>query len=409
MKIKNKSLIVFLLIIIGLNSYVFADEISLKAKYAILVELSTGRIIYEKNSTEQKYPASITKIMTAILVLENCNLDDIATVSETALSNIPSGYVTCDLRVGEEITIEDLLYALMVKSANDAAYVLAEHVAGSVDAFSDMMNMKAREIGCTGTHFVNPNGIHDDRHYTTAYDMYLMAKYGMENETFRKLVSTKEYTLHSTNMYPEENRSFSTTNDLIKDGSSNYYKYAIGIKTGYTTDAGECLVAESSRDGLDFIAVIMDAGSPSVGNRFKDAIKLFDYAYENYTLTKIKEPNTIVETIEIENGNKETKVLNVLIDKEITIINNKSLDVNGLIPEIKYNENLLAPINKGDKIGTIKYKVDDIEYSAGLIAETDVIPKPDYGIFIVIAGIVLLLVGITGIHRTRKKRVRKRR
>lgn len=296
----------------------------------------------------------------------------------------------------------------MVKSANDAAYVLAEHVGGSIDAFSDMMNIKAREIGCKGTHFVNPNGIHEERHYTTAYDMYLIANYAMKNETFRKLVTTKSYTLPATNLYPNADRSFSTTNALIDDNSSLFYKYAIGIKTGYTSEAGECLVAESSRDGLEFIAVVLDAGSPSKGNRFVDAKKLFEYGYDNYTLTKIKEENMLIDTIEIENGDKETKNLDVLIDSSITVINNKSLDINGVIPEIEYKENLLAPIEKGEPVGTIKYKVEDIEYTAGLIAGADVVEKPDYSIYIIIAGF-LLLIFATNVLRKNKSKRRKRR
>ena len=408
MKLKNKLLIIIFLLIICMQNIVQAEEIKLNATSAILVELSTGKVIYERNAEEKRYPASVTKIMTAILVLENCKLEDMVLVTETALSNIPEGYVTCDIKPGEEISVKDLLYALMVKSANDAAYVLAEHVAGSVDEFSDMMNAKAKEIGCKGTHFVNPNGIHADDHYTTAYDMYLMGKYGMKNEMFRELVSTVKYTLPSTNLHPEADRSFKTTNDIINPSSSNYYKTAIGIKTGYTTEAGECLVAESSRDGLDFIAVVLDAGTPSQGRRFQDVKTLFNYGYDNYTITKIKEKNSIIDTIEIQNGNKETKNLNVLIDESITVLNNKSLDINGVIPEITYNDNLLAPITAGDKIGTVKYKVEDIEYSANLIAETDVIPKPYYIVYIVIAlGVILLLTGIRLLKG--KKRNRHRR
>ena len=409
MKLRKKILILLIMFIVLINNFVFADEIKLNATSAILVEVSTGRIIYERNSNEKRYPASITKIMTAILVLENCNLDDKVVVSESALSNIPSGYVTCDLIAGEEISVEDLLYALMVKSANDAAYVLAEHVGGSIDAFSDMMNIKARELGCNGTHFVNPNGIHDERHYTTAYDMYLIANYAMKNETFRKLVTTKSYTLPATNLYSNNDRSFSTTNALIDDNSSLFYKYAIGIKTGFTTQAGECLVAESAREGLDFIAVVLDAGTPSKGNRFVDARTLFDYGYDNYTLTKIKEKNTVVDTIEIENGDKETKNLDVLIDSSITVINNKSLDINGVIPEIVYNDNLLAPINKGDNIGKINYKLEGIDYSASLIAGADVNPKPDYSIYIIVTGIILLLFALRILRRNKTIKRKKRR
>ena len=244
---------------------------------------------------------------------------------------------------------------------------------------------------------------------TTAYDMYLIANYAMKNETFRKLVTTKSYTLPATNLYSKADRSFNTTNALIDDNSSLFYKYAIGIKTGYTSQAGECLVAESSRDGLDFIAVVLDAGTPSQGNRFIDAKKLFDYGYDNYTLTKIKEKNTVIDTIEIENGDKETKNLDVLIDSSITVINNKSIDINGLIPDITYNENLLAPIKKGDSIGTIKYKLEGIEYSAGLIAGADVIEKPDYSIYIILSGVVLLIISFGIIKNNNRKNRRRHR
>lgn len=404
MKIKKKIVWLLMLVIISLQTISFADEVSIKSKAAILVEVSTGRIIYEKNSTEKMWPASTTKIMTALLTIEKCNLDDIVTVSENAISNIPSGYVTCDLQVGEEISVRDLLNTLMIVSANDAAYVLAEYVGGSTVEFADLMNQKARELGCTGTHFVNPNGIHDDRHYSTAYDLYLIATYAMKNETFRELVSQTEGVLPATNKYPNADRTLKTTNALINPDSTNYYKNAIGIKTGYTSQAGNCLVAEASRDGLEFIAVVLN------GDRFPDSIQLFDYAYDNFTLTKIKEKNTVIDTIEIENATKETKMLDMLIDDSITVINNKSIDVNQIIPEIKLKEGLLAPIKSGEEIGTIKYKVDDIEYSSKLLAATDVEEQTYYNLIIFI-GIVLLLIGfllLSTRRKNKKKRNRKR-
>ena len=302
MKLKFKIILLFLLMIIGIQTVSFADEVNLNSEAAILVEVSTGRIIYEKNSTKKLYPASTTKILTAILVLENCELDELVTVIETALNNIPSGYVTCNLQIGEQLSVKDLLYALMIPSANDAAYVLAEHVAGSVDNFSTMMNDKARELGCKTTHFVNPNGIHDDSHYSTAYDLYLMAKYAMENETFRTIVSTTEYTLPATEKYPSDDRVLKTTNELLNENSRNYYyKNAIGIKTGYTSKAGNCLVAASSRDGLEFIAVVLNGGTTEDGlnSRYVDSKKLFEYAYDNFTLTKIIEKSSVVQTLEV--------------------------------------------------------------------------------------------------------------
>lgn len=402
MKIRKKIILLLMLLIISIQTISFADEVSIKSKAAILVEVSTGRILYEKNSIEKMWPASTTKIMTAILVIEKGNLNDMVTVTETAIANIPSGYVTCDLQIGEEISVRDLLNALMIKSANDAAYVLAEHIGGSIDGFSDLMNQKARELGCTGTHFVNPNGIHDDRHYSTAYDLYLIATYAMKNQTFRELVSQTEAVLPATNLYPNEDRILKTTNALINPDSTNYYKNAIGIKTGYTSQAGNCLVSEASRDGLEFIAVVLN------GDRFPDSIQLFDYAYDNFTLTKIKEKNTVVDTIEIENATKETKMLDMIIDDSITVINNKSIDVNQIIPEIKLKEELIAPIKAGEEIGTIKYKVDDIEYSSKLLAKTDVEEQTYYSVIIFI-GIVLLLIAFLLLSTRRKNKKKKRR
>lgn len=406
MKLRFKIILLFLLMIIGIQTISFADEVNLNSEAAILVEVSTGRIIYEKNSTKKLYPASTTKILTAILVLENCKLDEIVTVRESALNNIPTGYVTCNLQVGEQLTVKDLLYALMIPSANDAAYVLAEYVAGSVENFSTMMNDKARELGCKTTHFVNPNGIHDDSHYSTAYDLYLMSNYAMKNEIFRTLVSTTEYTLPATEKYPNADRVLKTTNELLNENSRKYYyKNAIGIKTGYTSKAGNCLSAAASRDGLEFIAVVLNGGTTEDGlnSRYVDSKKLFEYAYDNFTLTKIIEKGSVVQTIEIENGTKETKFLDLVIDDTITVVNNKNIDMNSVIPEITLNELIEAPISAGETIGTIKYKVDDIEYSAKLLAKTSV-EEIDYSIYFIISGLLLLMFALSILKSSRKKK-----
>lgn len=410
MKLKFKIFLLFCLMIIGIQSLAFADELNLNSEAAILVEVSTGRILYEKNSTKQMYPASTTKVLTAILVIENCELDEIVTVRESSLSNIPSGYVTCNLQVGEQLSVKDLLYALMIPSANDAAYVLAEYVAGSVEEFSVMMNDKARQLGCKTTHFVNPNGIHEDSHYSSAYDLYLIADYAMKNEFFRTLVATTEYTLPATEKYPNEDRVLETTNELLNENSRKYfYKNAIGIKTGYTSKAGNCLIGGTSRDGLEFIAVVLNGGTTNEGlnSRYVDSKKLFEYAYDNFTLTKIIEKGSVVQTLEIENGTKESKHLDLVIDETITVVNNKSIDMNSVIPEITLREVLEAPIAAGETIGTIKYKVDDIEYSAKLLAKTSV-EKVDYSIYLIIAAVFLLFIASTMLKSSKKKK-RKRR
>ncbi len=404
-RIKKRVLIVIVSLLILLqNAVVYADEdLDVDAKAALIVERNTGRIIYEKNSTEENYPASVTKILTAIIVIERCNLDSVATVSETALENIPDGYVTAPLSVGEEIKIRDLLYALMLKSANDAAYVLAEHVGGSIDGFSEIMNEKAKEIGCTKSHFINPNGIHDGKHYTSAYDMFLISNYAMSNEEFVKIVSTYEYTLPATNKYENEDRVMKNTNSFVNPNSSYYNKNVRGIKTGTTTQAGNCLVADVARDGLEFITVVL--GAEDANAKFAETEKMIDYSYDNYTLTKVHDKGAIIETIEIDNATDETKSLNLLISDEIIVMNNKKITVDKIIPEIKLNEEIKAPIVSGQELGTIKYKVDDIEYSAKLLAANDV-EKKTYYVQIGIGAVAVLACFI--VFRRRPKRSNKR-
>ena len=396
------SLLIFIILItFNLSTYA-AENISIKSGAGLLVERSKGKVLFDKNAYEKMYPASTTKILTAIVVLENTKLDDMATVSKNALETIPNGYVTCNLQIGEELSVKDLMYALMVKSANDAAVVLAEHVGGSVEGFSDMMNKKAKEIGCKNTHFVNPNGIHNANHYTTAYDLYLMAEYALSFEytnEFRDFVSKTSYTLPATNMYPAEDRSFTTTNELIKINNNNrkdnyYYKNALGIKTGHTSQAGYCLVSSSSRDNLEFISVILDGGFDENGlsERYTETIKLFNFGYDNFTLTKLKEENNIIDTITVEKATKETATLNLLIKDEITVINDKSTDIDKIEPKIELKENIIAPIAKGEVLGTITYVVDDIEYKSELLAEHDV-EKFDITFELIVTGVFLLIIG----------------
>lgn len=395
------TLLLFILTTFSITSYA-AEKITISSGAGLLIERSSDRILFEKNAYEIMYPASTTKILTAIVVLENTELDELATVSKNALETIPNGYVTCNLQIGEELSVKDLMYALMVKSANDAAVVLAEHVGGSVEGFADMMNQKAKEIGCKNTHFVNPNGIHDENHYTTAYDLYLMADYALSFEhtnEFRDFVSKTSYTLPATNLYPANDRIFSTTNELIKINNNDridnyYYKNALGIKTGHTSQAGYCLVSSSNRDDLEFISVILDGGFDSKGlsERYTETIKLFNFGYDNFTLTKIKEANNIIDTIIVEKATKETESLNLLIKDSITVINDKSTDVDKINPDIKLNENIIAPITKGDVLGTITYTVDDIEYTSDLIAEHDV-EKFDITFELLVTGTFMLVLG----------------
>lgn len=228
------------------------------------MDLPTGKILYEKDINKKMYPASLTKVLTCIIAIEECKLNDVATVSYDSVMSLGSGYVTANLQIGEELSVEQLLYVLMIASSNDAAIVLAEHISGSVEEFANLMNEKAKEIGCKNSNFINPNGAHNENHYSTAYDLALIGQYAMKNKTFRKIVSTTSYTLPITNKYNSDDRVFANNNSLIMLNNNGrednyYYKYATGIKTGFTTPAGNCLIASSNKDGFELLSVVLGA------------------------------------------------------------------------------------------------------------------------------------------------------
>lgn len=403
-KIYKITMIIMLLIVfLTYNTKVYADdELSVNAKAALIVETNTGKIIYEKDIYEQNYPASVTKILTAILTLENCDLDDVVTVSQSAISHIPTGYVIAPLYVGEQIAIKDLLYALMLKSANDAAYVLAEHVGGSVDGFSEMMNKKAEELGCKNTHFVNPNGIHNQNHYTTAYDMYLISNYAMKNETFKKIVSTYEYTLLPTNKHPLKDRIMKNTNNFVNPKNVYYNKIINGIKTGTTKQAGNCLITDSSENGLEFITVVL--GAQTANSKFSETKKMINFAYDNYKLTEVHKKGDIIQNIEVKKATKKTKDLNLVISDDITAMANKKIKVDEIEPEIVLIDDIKAPIEQGQELGIIKYNVDGLEYKAKLLAETEVELKTYYIEILIGAGIFIIVLGLLLIVRKKNKK-----
>lgn len=256
-------------------------RLSINAPSVLLIEKSSGDILYQKEAFTPMYPASTVKIMTAIIALENCSLDEPITVSESAILTVPSGYTVSKIQAGEILSTRDLLYALLVPSGNDAANALAEHIAGNIPAFANMMNEKAKQLGCQNTYFTNPNGVHDANMHTTAYDLALMAKHAMNIEEFRTIVSTETYTLPSSNVYPLNDRVLHNSNHLITTASPHFYEYATGIKTGYTNPAQNCLVAGAKKDNIEFIAVILGSTFPNAGNqaKFVDAKNLFEFGF----------------------------------------------------------------------------------------------------------------------------------
>ena len=409
----------FIFVIILSNIFSFASAVTLSDKTTelekdlsseavLIMESTTGKIIYEKNGYEKKYPASTTKILTAILAIEHCNLDETATASEFAINSIPSGYSTANIQIGETLSIKDLLYALMLQSANESAVILAEHVSGSQEAFADLMNKKAKEIGCENSHFVNPNGIHNNDHYTTAHDLALISNYAMKNSTFRDIVKTTSFTLPATSAYPSATRTYINTNNLLiydnRNRSDNYYyEYATGIKTGYTTEAKNCLVSSATKNGMNFITVVLGSSitygnTGTISHRYVDTINAFNYAFDNFSFRKLKSSGNTIKTITVDNAKKDEQNLDLLIADDVSVlasIDNKNTNIE---PEIKLNDNLSAPITKGDVVGTISYKVEGLCYTTDLLAGNNVEPAKTNKIFLyaclIIAIFILIILSI---------------
>lgn len=246
----------------------------IQAEGAVVMDAATGSILYEKNGSTKYYPASITKLMTALLVIERCNLEDTVTFSATATTNLEAGAVSLNITKGDTLTVRQSLYALLLKSANEVANGLAEHVAGSNEAFARLMNEKAAALGCTSTNFVNPHGLNNSNHYTTARDMALIARAAFQNDTLRAIDTTLSYQFPATKK--EKARTLTMGHKMMYSTDSRYYPGIIGGKTGYTSLAGNTLVTAAEKDGVRLIVVILK----SKNTHYTDTKALLDYGFE---------------------------------------------------------------------------------------------------------------------------------
>ncbi len=247
-----------------------------EAEGAVLMDASTGQVLFGKNQGKQFYPASITKVMTALVVLERCKLTDVVTFSASATTNLESGAVSLNITEGDQLTVEQALYGLLLKSANEIGNGLAEHVGGSISGFADLMNAKAKELGCKNTHFANPHGLNDSTHMTTPYDMALIMRAALQNETFRKIDTTLTYNFPATKKAGA--RTITMGHKMMYPSDSRYYEGIIGGKTGYTSKAGNTLVTGVQRNGVSLIAVVLK----SKGTQYTDTKALLDYGFANY-------------------------------------------------------------------------------------------------------------------------------
>lgn len=406
------------------TSFGTTPPLPLTGQGAILIDATTGKVLYEMNSHKQLYPASTTKIMTAILALENLKLTDKVEIdAETPFTEGSRIY----LLEGEDVNVEDVMFGMMLESANDSAVALAKKISGSVEQFAKLMNEKAKEVGAENTNFVNPNGLHDDAHLSTAYDLAMMAKYAMKNSTFRDFVSTYQYTMEATNL--QETRYFYNTNRLLYDnihkvtvnGQIRGCKYdgITGIKTGYTGRAGGCLVAGAKRGSTELIAVTL--ASTDMG-RFQDCITLLDYGFANYKTVNALEQGKDLGTIPVSRGS--VKNVRVILPDEVNATLPSEASASLIRTEIELYDSVEAPVVPGQKAGNIKiYAGDELigEYDAvtadqvdrggwmSIVGITDATAKKIRNIFLYLVILLLTVLLVYILIKRRQVRIRRKK
>lgn len=383
---------IFLLLLLLLNLLavpavaVSVPDPDVQAKAALLVDQKTGAVVYAKNEHDELYPASLTKIMTALLVLDavdqgRLSMDQIITASPTALEAVPEGSSTADppLKAGEKMSVRNLLYCLLVVSANEAGNVLAEAVSGSINAFVEDMNRRAAELGCENTHFMNPHGFHDTQHYSSAWDLYIMTKAAMEYPEFMTICDTTSTTIPATNLSDE--RVLYNTNYLICGYRSRGYLNgeAHGVKTGSHSQAGHCLVATAQRASLGFVSVILGAerilledGVTWWTYSFGETNRLYEWAFDNFTYQTVLKEDDVAGEAAVSLSRTDHVTLHAAQALEILVP--KGLEPEELEKTITLNADPAeAPIAAGDMLGTLTVSIDGKEYATvDLLAFTDV-------------------------------------
>lgn len=350
----------------------------LGAEAAILMEVNTGSILYAKNIHSQLYPASITKILTALIAFEECDMDEMVTFTDEAIHSINwREDANMGINAGDSITMEQCLYGLLVGSANEVAYAIAEHICGigNADKFSELMNAKARELGCKNSNFITPNGIHDDEHYTSAYDMALIAQAFFSNELLSKMSCTTNYQVPQTATQPREDMIVWAKSKLLP-GKTYAYDSLVGTKTGYTDDARQTLVSCAQRNGLKLVCVILKEETPA---QFTDTIELFEYGFQNFYAASVVKNDT---TYSIDTSNffstdtdffgSSKSILEM--DPDDYIVLPVNVDFNETVSQLTYDN-----LDKNE-IARINYTFNDIPVgSASIIPVKDTVTIFDFG------------------------------
>ena len=336
---------IILMLILCKLEFVYAQMPDISAHSAIVIDADTSRILYEKNPYEILPMASTTKIMTAILALENGNPDDIVTVSDNAVGIEGS---SISLQPGEKQRVEDLVYGIMLSSGNDAAVAIAEHISGSVEEFCAMMNKKAVELGAADTNFETPNGLDAEEHHSTAYDMALITRYALGIDGFKELIATKSISIESNKC----TYSIVNKNRLLSE-----YEGAIGVKTGFTGKAGHCFVGAAESDGMTLISVVLGSGWGTAGRQRKwiDTKNMLNYGFQKYDYFDICIKGDYIDTIPVNNSYGESIRVCTANDIKLPL---SQAEREALYAEVKLPDKLDAPVKEGDEVGRILFKID---------------------------------------------------
>lgn len=401
------------------------SDLTLAAETAVLMDAASGEVLYEKNADQKMYPASITKLMTILLALEHGKLTDEITFSHDAVYNIEQGSAHIAIMEGETLTLEQVLRAIILRSANEASNGVAEYVDGSVEAFAKHMTERAKELGCKNTNFVNANGLHDENHYTTAYDMALIAKELLTHEEYRSMMSETDYEIPPTNKQTEA-RYLHGQHQMLNPNSIYYYEDAIGGKTGFTSEALNTLVTYAERDGMELIAVVMKCNG---AEHYTDTAALFDYGFETYESVKLlsaADHTTTVKVTETYNDKPvELGTITAAPAENVYHTLPKGTDTSQIKVETDCPETIEAPVKEGQTVGTLKIslggktiKIVDLKAQNAVDVMTDaqkaeldkssvsgILKKIGIGIGVVIlAFLILICITRTIGHYQRKKR-----
>ncbi len=350
------------------------------ADSAVLIDAKTGLVLFDKNMNKKQYPASITKVMTSLLACEYGKFDEVVTHSHEAVFGIERGSSHIGMVEGEQITLEQALYGMLLPSANEVCIAVSEKLDGTLEDFVKHMNKKAKEIGAVNSNFMNPNGLPNENHYVTAYDMALIMKAAIQYDEFKKVIATATYQIPPTNKQTET-RYLSNSNKLIQKWSPNYYEYCVGGKTGFTDAAQHTLVAYGKKGDIELISVVL---KDTKEGPYVDTKNLLEYGFGLMTETNIFNSKNYASSTDViqkfENDTIDLGKLDLVADHDVYSVLPRTADLSKIVTSVNLPKNIISPVEKNQKIGTINFSYDGTTLGSADILAKDSVPGIDENI-----------------------------